>query len=258
MKRFGSVLLLLAGLTITAGDTLLAQRPTGDAASFAAYSGYRAVPNITYTTASGVELKLDFYGPARPSGPVPTAIFMHGGGYRVGSRKEASVLSLLPYVQMGWNAVNVEYRASGIAQAPAAVEDARCALRWAIHNAKEYNVDPSRIYLMGNSSGGSAVWTYATRYPERWTAIAPSAAPLEDDAFPYEKLKTVPVLVIHGDMDTTMVFSASETMVQHAKAKGVSATWLPVPGGAHTDAWAQPAIITQIFDFFDAHKTKMK
>ena len=45
---------------------------------------------------------------------------------------------------------------------------------------------------------------------------------------------------------------------EHAKAKGVSATWLPVPGGAHTDAWAQPAIINQIFDFFDAHKTKMK
>jgi len=124
--------------------------------------------------------------------------------------------------------------------------------------AKEYNVDPGRIYLMGNSSGGSAVWTYATRYPERWTAIAPSAAPLEDEMFPYEKVKTVPVLVIHGDMDTTMVFSASETMVEHAKAKGVSATWLPVPGGAHTDAWAQPAIINQIFDFFDAHKTKMK
>ena len=124
--------------------------------------------------------------------------------------------------------------------------------------AKEYNVDPNRIYLMGNSSGGSAVWTYATRYPERWTAIAPSAAPLEDETFPYEKLKTVPVLVIHGDMDTTMVFSASEAMVQHAKAKGVNATWLPVPGGAHTDAWAQPAIIGQIFDFFDAHKTKTK
>ena len=124
--------------------------------------------------------------------------------------------------------------------------------------AKEYNVDPGRIYLMGNSSGGSAVWTYATRHPERWTAIAPSAAPLEDEMFPYEKLKTVPVLVIHGDMDTTVVFSASETMVEHAKAKGVSATWLPVPGGAHTDAWAQPAIISQMFEFFDAHKTKTK
>jgi poly(3-hydroxybutyrate) depolymerase len=124
--------------------------------------------------------------------------------------------------------------------------------------AKEYNADPNRIYLMGNSSGGSAVWTYATKYPERWTAIAPSAAPLDDEMFPYEKLKKVPVLVIHGDADTTMVFSGSEAMVQHAKAKGVDAAWLPVPGGAHTDAWAQPEIIAKIFDFFDAHKTRMK
>jgi len=124
--------------------------------------------------------------------------------------------------------------------------------------AKEYNVDPARIYLMGNSSGGSAVWNIAAKYPERWTAISPSAAPLDDTSFPYEKLKTVPVLVVHGDMDTTMVFDASKTMVDHAKAKGIDATWLPVPGGAHTDAWAQQDILNKTFDFFDAHKTKLK
>jgi poly(3-hydroxybutyrate) depolymerase len=122
--------------------------------------------------------------------------------------------------------------------------------------AKEYNADPARIYLMGNSSGGSAVWTYGAKYPERWTAISPSAAPLEDASFPYEKLKTVPVLVVHGDMDTVMVFDASKAMVDHAKAKGIDATWLPVTGGMHTDAWAQPEILAQIFDFFDAHKKK--
>jgi poly(3-hydroxybutyrate) depolymerase len=122
--------------------------------------------------------------------------------------------------------------------------------------AKEYNADPRRIYLMGNSSGGSAVWNIGAKYPQRWTAISPSAAPLEDASFPYEKLKAIPVLVVHGDMDTTMVFDASKTMVDHAKAKGVDVTWLPVAGGKHVDAWAQPEIITQIFDFFDRHKTK--
>ena len=148
MQRFGFAVLLVATM-VTAGVSAEAQRPSGDAATFAATvgTGYRAAPNITYITASGVELKLDFYRPAQASGPLPTAIFMHGGGYRIGSRKEASVLSLMPYVQMGWNAVNVEYRASGIAQAPAAVEDARCALRWVIHNAKEYNVDTDRIVV---------------------------------------------------------------------------------------------------------------
>jgi poly(3-hydroxybutyrate) depolymerase len=122
--------------------------------------------------------------------------------------------------------------------------------------AREYNTDPQRTYLMGNSSGGSAVWTYAAKYPQRWTAISPSAAPLEDEGFPYESLRKVPVLVVHGDKDTTMVFDASKLMVDHAKAKGVDATWLPVVDGAHTDAWAQPAVIKQIFDFFDAHRKK--
>jgi poly(3-hydroxybutyrate) depolymerase len=121
---------------------------------------------------------------------------------------------------------------------------------------QEYNADASRIYLMGNSSGGSAVWNIGAKYPERWAAISPSAAPLEDASFPYEKLKTVPVLVVHGDMDTTMVFEASKTMVEHARAKGVDATWLPVIGGKHVDAWAQPEIIVQIFDFFDKHQAK--
>ena len=153
MKRFGWLVLLIAGLCVMPGTIAFAQRPAGDAATFAAYvgTGYRVVPNVTCTTASGVELKLDLYRPAQASGPLPTAIFMHGGGYRIGSRKEASALSVMPYVQMGWNAVNVEYRASGIALAPAAVEDARCALRWVIHNAKEYNVDTERIIVTGQS-----------------------------------------------------------------------------------------------------------
>jgi poly(3-hydroxybutyrate) depolymerase len=120
--------------------------------------------------------------------------------------------------------------------------------------AKEYGADSKRIYLMGNSSGGSAVWTYGARYPQRWAAISPSAAPLEDAAFPYEKLKKVPVLVVHGDKDNVMVFDGSKAMVDHAKAKGVDATWLPVSGGAHVDAWAQPDVIEKIFDFFDAHQ----
>jgi hypothetical protein len=34
--------------------------------------------------------------------------------------------------------------------------------------------------------------------------------------------------------------------------------WLPVAGGKHVDAWAQAEIISQIFDFFDAHKTKVR
>src|SRR5438477_2170677 len=48
-----------------------------------------------------------------------------------------------PYLEMGWAVVNVEYRLARASLAPAAVEDCRCALRWVIKNAKDYNFDRS-------------------------------------------------------------------------------------------------------------------
>ena len=153
-------------------------------------------------------------------------------------------------------------RGRGPAGPPATEEDFKRAEQDVLYvrelMLKEYNADPNRVYLMGNSSGGSAVWNIGAKYPNLWAAISPSAAPLEDANFPYEKLRTVPVLVVHGDMDTTMVFDASKAMVDHAKAKGVNVTWLPVMGGQHVDAWALPEIIKQEFDFFDAHTKKAK
>jgi acetyl esterase/lipase len=102
-----------------------------------------------------MELKLDVYRPrTAPSGLLPTAMFFHGGGYSVNARKEGSALQMTPYLQMGWNAINVEYRPSGVALAPAAIEDARCAVRWAIQNSKQYNIDPERIVVTGQSAGG--------------------------------------------------------------------------------------------------------
>lgn len=148
---------LLLGLCTLRVSSVHAQRPAGDAASFAAYVGteYVVNANITYLTASGMELKLDIYRPrTAPPGLLPTAMFFHGGGYSVNARKEATALAVMPYVQMGWNAINVEYRPSGVALAPAAVEDARCALRWVIQNAKQYNVDTDRIVVTGQSAGG--------------------------------------------------------------------------------------------------------
>ena len=199
VRRLGFLPLLVGALSVTPGSMALAQRPAGDAASFAAYvaTGYRVTPNVTYMTASGVELKLDFYRPAQASGPLPTAIFMHGGGYRVTSRKEASSLSVMPYLQMGWNAVNVEYRGSGIALAPAAVEDARCALRWVIRNAKEYSVDTERIVVTGQSAGSHLAWM---------TGLAPESAGFDRNCPGPEPLKVAAVVSWYGVFDyTTLV-----------------------------------------------------
>jgi acetyl esterase/lipase len=114
---------------------------------------YNVRANIVYGTWSGYEAKLDVYQRRDTTGPQPTVMFIHGGGWVLGT-KEASVMSIMPWLEMGWNAINVEYRLSHVALAPAAVEDCLCALRWVATHAKEYNFDLTHLVITGESAGG--------------------------------------------------------------------------------------------------------
>jgi len=129
-------------------------------------NAYVMTPNITYRTVSNWEAKLDIFQPRGVTTPNPTLINYHGGGWTAGT-KEGVTLSLLPYLQMGWTVVNVEYRLTDVALAPAAVEDARCALRWVYKNAKQYNFDVGKIVTTGQSAGGHLALI---------TGLAPSSA----------------------------------------------------------------------------------
>ncbi len=119
---------------------------------------YRTVPGVTYLTASNYEAKLDVYHRADTSSMRPVLINIHGGGW-MGGAKERELFSFLPFLEMGYNIVNVEYRLGGVALAPAAVEDCLCALKWVAANAKAYGFDLSRIVTMGGSAGGHLALT---------------------------------------------------------------------------------------------------
>lgn len=114
---------------------------------------YDIFPNVTYAKSNNVELKLDLYLPKNRTNPTPTLILFHGGGW-VDGQKERNVLYLLPYLAMGWSAVNVEYRTGHQSPPPAAVEDTRCALRWITNHARQYSLDSSKFVLTGTSAGG--------------------------------------------------------------------------------------------------------
>jgi len=70
---------------------------------------------------------------------------------------------------------------------------------------------------------------------------------------PFQRPVTIPTLAKTAEERGYIVAAVTG---YHARAKGIDAIWLPVVGGAHTDAWAQPEVIKQIFDFFDTHKKK--
>jgi acetyl esterase/lipase len=114
---------------------------------------FRVIPNITYLTASNMDAKLDLYVRRGVTAPQPTLIFIHGGGW-TGGTKESQALAIQPYLAMGLNVANVEYRLARVALAPAPVEDCRCALKWVLSHAKEYGIDPQKIVVAGGSAGG--------------------------------------------------------------------------------------------------------
>ncbi|OLC46935.1 MAG: hypothetical protein AUH43_12790 [Acidobacteria bacterium 13_1_40CM_65_14] len=146
---------LLIALTVAA--PVAAQQSSDVQAAVALFQQVRTVPNIVYVRANGWEGKLDIYA-QRGQSPTPTVIFIHGGGWVQGT-KEGSVLTVLPYIAMGYSVVNVEYRLANVSLAPAAIEDCRCALRWVVAHAKEYNLDPDRLIVAGASAGGHLALT---------------------------------------------------------------------------------------------------
>jgi acetyl esterase/lipase len=143
---------------ILAAFLLLGQlSPSADWAVHAS-NQYQVIPNLTYLTASNYEAKLDIYKRRDTTGPQPTVIFIHGGFWAAGT-KEASLMSLVPWFEMGWNVVNVEYRLARVAVAPAAVEDCMCALRFINNQAKMYDIDTNRLVVTGESAGGHLALT---------------------------------------------------------------------------------------------------
>src|SRR5580698_3331584 len=114
---------------------------------------YIVHPDQQYGFQSNIALRLDVWELHDNEKPLPTVIYIHGGGWLYGDRTGA-LPQLLPYFARGWNVVNVEYRMSGQALAPAAVDDSVCALRWVYRNAKQFHFDLDRIIVTGHSAGG--------------------------------------------------------------------------------------------------------
>jgi acetyl esterase/lipase len=113
---------------------------------------YEVTPNITYTLANNYECKLDLWVPMDSEKPVPTLIYIHGGGW-VSGKREQYALMFLPFIEMGFAVANVQYRMAHVSPAPAAVQDCRAALRWIIYNAEKYGFNTRKLVLFGHSAG---------------------------------------------------------------------------------------------------------
>jgi acetyl esterase/lipase len=109
--------------------------------------------DLPFAAPAGHGLFADLHLPAAASGPAPAIIWLHGGGWRTGTRRLGPDLSRF-FAARGFAMVAVDYRLSGRAIFPAQIEDVKSAVRWVRSVSSRYRLDSARIGLWGASSGG--------------------------------------------------------------------------------------------------------
>ncbi len=113
-------------------------------------------PDIEYSNVGG-KIAMDIIRPANPpAAALPAVLLIHGGGFRAGNR-QSYLPTAIRLAERGYVAATMSYRLSPRNQFPAAVEDAKAAVRFLRANASKYGIDPDHIGTMGGSAGGTLV-----------------------------------------------------------------------------------------------------
>ena len=101
----------------------------------------------------------------RPSGAgtLPLLVFLHGGGWVIGSPNTHAKLAAELALGAGCVVVSVDYRMAPENPAPASLDDCVAAIRYAVANSAEFGADGSRFAIGGDSAGGNLTAASALR-----------------------------------------------------------------------------------------------
>ncbi|OBH82990.1 alpha/beta hydrolase [Mycobacterium sp. E2989] len=100
------------------------------------------------------EIPARHYRPANGAS-APLLVFYHGGGWAIGDLDGYDALCRLTCRDAGIHVLSIDYRLAPEHPAPAAVEDAYAAFRWAYDHAEELGAAPGRVAVGGDSAGGN-------------------------------------------------------------------------------------------------------
>jgi alpha-L-fucosidase 2 len=119
--------------------------------------------DVAFARPGGIALHLDAYLHRTP-GPHPAVIFVHGGGFVSGDKKDYPHDLLDPLTAAGFSTFSVNYRLAPKHPFPAATDDVESAVAWIKQNAAGLRVDPDRLALLGPSAGGLLVSYVGARH----------------------------------------------------------------------------------------------
>lgn len=117
---------------------------------------------------------------------------------------------------------------------------------------REYNVDENRIYLMGHSMGGAGTLYLGAKYGSIWAAIAsiaPAAFGMAPDSL--EKIKSMPVIFVHGAADEVVPVDISRRWAEKAKELNMTYEYNEMEGISHGPVIT--AALPSVYKFFSNH-----
>jgi acetyl esterase/lipase len=189
-----------------------------------------------------------------------TVIFVHGGGFSSGSKRDLLGLCKL-FAQGGFVGVTINYRLAPQNSFPAAVDDTSAAIAWMKNGAERFGTDPAKVVVMGYSAGATLALSAGMAKESRVAAIIDVAGITDFELLrattPYEKLRkdidaylgdttavtasplslvtaqTPPVFIFHGEQDQLVAIVQSVVLAQHLKAKNTSILFRAYPGAGH-------------------------
>jgi len=140
--------------------------------------------DIEYAKHGGISLKLDLYLPQEIEGDVPVIVYVHGGGWKNGSKESGKRGAwMIPH---GFAIASINYRLTDVGQWPDQINDCYAAVRWVRKNAKKYGLNGERIGCWGTSAGahltalmGTRTFTGRERVSSRVQATADWFGPAE-------------------------------------------------------------------------------
>lgn len=116
------------------------------------YPNVKEEKEIVYTKINERELHLDaFYNTA--SAKKPAIVILHGGGWKSGNKSQMETFAQ-EMASKGFSCFTIEYQLSPEAKYPAAIFDVKKAIQYIKINANKFNVDTTKIAVLGCSSGG--------------------------------------------------------------------------------------------------------
>jgi acetyl esterase/lipase len=245
--------------------------------------------DVVYGRVHGAGLLADIAYPASEK-PIPAIISVHGGRWRGGHKRDRSTIVVKQWAQFGLFSMSIDYRLVGCTPAPACYQDVQCAIRYVHAHAKQYNIDTSRIFLIGQSAGGHMVSLAATfgdgpfartggwekssndvravisvaanyelttlSWGNIWTPSAGDAIAARKLASPVNHVSktTKPLLVLHADNDRSVPIANALLMIEALKKTRVVHTFHRYPKAGHMGITDE--VIKRSLEFIEQHSAK--